>query len=261
MICETVKAITQQQAMSFYHNYYTAANASVLIVGDINLLQAKTIANQVTDNLPMGKKQQIIINSKPLAAEENITINFPANQSYIWIGNLAANTLSPEHYALIIANQILGGAGLTSLLAQEIRERYSLTYAIDSEFIPSRELQPFVITLQTKNSSAIQAINLIKKTLSDFVQQGPTVQQLQLTKDYLIGRFSISFSSNRQLMQMLTFLIKYHYPLNYLQTYVENINKVTTTQVQQAMQKYINPQTLLVITVGELNLTKNKKPI
>src|SRR3990167_3381805 len=256
---DSINAITKQQVMQFYQHFYTARNASILIVGDISATQAKTIAEEVIKGLPVGERQALTIKAKPLTQGKLINIHFPANQTYWWLGNLSVDNLSSDSFALIVANQIIGGSGLTSLLAESVREQHSLTYDISSELVPVFGLQPFIIVLQSKNNTAAQAVLLTKKILANFITEGPTSLQLEQAKKFLIGNFYISFASNRELMASLTFLVKYHYTLNYLSTYAQNINDVSIKHVRQVLEQYLNPEIFLLVSVGNPDLVTNNK--
>lgn len=247
----SVNALTKKQALNFYHNYYTQRNLSVLLVGDVDRTKAMVLAQHLTSGLPIGKSHHLAIKAKPAKKPRVVKVNFPTNQAAVRLGMLSAPVRSPEQYALTIGNQILGGSGLTSLLAQQVRERYSLSYAVGSLFIPAFGLQPFMVGLQTKTASVQKAIHVAKQTMARFLSQGPSKQALKEAKDYLIGSFPLGLDSNAKLMSVLTYLVQFHYPLNYLKTYRQHIAAVTVSQVKSAMNHYLSVNKLVTVVVSQ----------
>ncbi len=246
---DSVKTLTKHEVLNFYHHYYTGHNATVLLVGDITKIQAYSIAAQLVKGLPGGKRYRLESNAQP-AKPKIIKVKFPSNQATVLLGNLSAPLHSSDHYALVVGNYILGGSGLTSLLVKQVRERYGLSYAVSSGFDSVFGLRPFVISFQTKLSSTQQAIDVAQHTLMSFLQKGPSQAELQATKNYLIGSFLLGLDSNAKLMNVLTSMVQFHYPLDYLQNYRQRIAAVTTADVKAAMNKYINPRQLVTVIVG-----------
>lgn len=246
-----VKSISVDQALRFYHDYYTQRNLRILLVGDISRAKAAALALKLESGLPLGQRHHLAINARASKHARLVNINFPTNQAAIRIGMLSAPLRSPEQYALIVGNQVVGGSGLTSLLAQQVRERYGLSYSVGSLFIPAFGLQPFMIGLQTKTASVQKAINVAQKTLADFLRQGPTPLELRDAKNYLIGSFPIGLDSNAKLMTVLSFMVQFNYPLNYLQTYREKIAAVTAGEVKSAMNRYLNAKQLVTVVVSQ----------
>ncbi len=109
---------------------------------------------------------------------------------------------------------------------------------------------PFIIALETKNESAEEALTLTKNSLKQFIAQGPTPQQLQQAQEYLLASFPLKAASNDSILNYLGLIGFYHLPLNYLDTYRQNIQQVTTDQIRQSFAQLINPDHLVEITLG-----------
>lgn len=246
----SVKKLTRKDLQTFYDKYYVAENASIAIVGDITLEQAKAIANQLTARLPSGDPVTMLQTQPKVNGAAQRQINFEAQQSTILLGQTGITYKEANYFPLLVGNFILGQSPLTSLLFQEVRNKRALAYDVASSFNLLKNTGPFIIFLQTRNDQCPQAIGIAVKTLKDFITKGPTQAQLDAAKNSMIGNFPLGIANNDQILAMLTTIGFYDLPLNYLDTYRDNINKVTIAEVKAAFKHQIDPDKLLSVIVG-----------
>ena len=145
---------------------------------------------------------------------------------------------------------MLGGNGLVSKLTEEVREKRGLSYGVYSYFAPMAQAGPFVVALQTRNAQADQAVNVVKSTLQDFIENGPNAEGLTTARQNLTGGFALRIDSNGELVQYLAMLGFYQLPLDHLQTFPNKIEDVSREQISSAFQQHIQPQRLITIMVG-----------
>lgn len=247
----TVQTLTQKEVSDFYQRYYVANNATLVLVGAVDLQTAHSIAETITQPLRAGSPAQPIPKAPSLVKEETISINFPSTQTMIRMGQIGIEHSNPDYFPLLVGNYILGGGTLLSRLGTEIREKHGLAYGITSQFVSMPGNGPFIISLSTKNNQATQALKLVKDTLEDYINKGPTQEELDAAKLYLTGSFPLSLTSNRDIASLLLRMTFYHLPDNYLETYLEQINKVSTESIQKAFALTVHPDKLLLVTVGQ----------
>lgn len=247
---ESVKALTKKEVKAFYHRYYVAKNADVVIVGDLTREQAQHAASQVVGSLPSGKPAPRLSNVKIVAQSLYQRIPFPAKQNTIVIGQVAIKPTSPNYFSLMVGNRILGGLPLSSILFEQVRNQRGLAYAAYSDFSPLKYGGPFSIALQTRTDKANEALKITQNVLQQFVNQGPTQTQLEAAKKNIIGAFPLQLSTNADVLANVTNIVFYHLPLNYLNTYRGKVRAVTAAQIKAAFQKTIHPKKMAVIVVG-----------
>lgn len=248
---ETVNALNKNQLIDFYHRYYVANNAILVMVGAINSQTAHQLADQLTQELPKGEHSLPVTKAAQLTKAEHINIPFPSSQTMIRLGQIGIDHQNPDYFPLMVGNYILGGGSLVSRLAVEVREKHGLTYGIDSQFSPMPGEGPFLISLSTRNEQTKHALDLIKKILQTYINNGPEEHELTAAKQYLTGSFPLSLASNRSIATLLLRMTFYHLPDNYLDTYIARINAVTKDEIKQAFKHQINPDKLLLVTVGK----------
>jgi zinc protease len=248
---ESVNRLTNQDIRDFYHQYFVSRNAVIVLVGAIDKPSAQQLAETITNDLPKGHSAPKISSAKPQEEEMNIEVPLPSSQTVLRLGQLGIDHHSKHYFPLQIGNYILGGGGLNSRLAHELREKRGLTYGVYSQFSPMPGDGPFLISLSTKNNQAKTAIDRTRQTLTKFVQEGPTQAELKAAKHYLTGSFPLSLSSNRNIANMLLKTAFYHLPNDFLDTYLARMNQVSTSDIKEAFQHVIMPDKLIQISVGK----------
>jgi zinc protease len=247
---ESMSSMTTVDLQNFYKANYTAQNAIITIVGDIDQQKAKQLADNLSAHLSRGPKL-------PKGSERDVQqkqqfkhIVFPSSQTHVMIGQRGITRNDPTYFSVVVGNYILGGASLTSRLFDEVREKRGLAYSVGSQFSALRERGPFFIELQTRNSEAKNAIKVVNDTLTDFVSQGPSSTEIEVAKKNLTQGFILRLASNTAIISQLITIGYYQLPLNYLDTYQENIGKVTENQVKDVFKNLVHPSNMVTVTVG-----------
>ncbi len=248
---ETVKGMSQKDIKSFYQNHYLADDAIIAIVGDIDKDKANQIAKRITENLPSLRTHLTVPKVTRAKRADSKDILFPSSQTVIRLGQLGIDYHSPHYFPIIVGNYTLGGSGLVSRLANEIREKRGLSYGVSSSFSPLLAKGPFIIGLATKTKQREQAVNVTLDTLKQFVAKGPTDKELQSAKKYLNGSFPLRLSSNKNVLNAILTIGFYGLPLDFLDTYLTKVNKVTHDEIKMAFKQLVKPNQLLMVTVGQ----------
>ena len=248
---ERVTRLTVEDARGFYHDYFVANNAIIVLVGAIDKATAEQLAERVIQDLPKGKAAAEIPAASPLSEEMDIEVQFHSSQTVLRLGQLGITHHDRHYFPLMVGNYILGGGSLVSRLSHELREKRGLTYGVYSQFLPMPGKGPFLISLSTKNNQTKTAIDVTRERVASFIKTGPDEHELLAAKQYLTGSFPLSLASNRSIADILLKMAFYHLPDDYLRTYVSRINAVTADEIKLAFQQLVNPNKLLQVTVGK----------
>jgi zinc protease len=220
-------------------------------MGDVTREQAEAIATQLTGELPKSDSSSSVLPevAKQIAASEQ-RIEHPASQSHILIGAPGMSRTDPDYFPLYVGNYILGGGGFVSRLMNEVREKRGLAYSVYSYFMPLKHTGAFQIGLQTKKEQADDALLLVRKTLADFIAQGPTEKELLAAKQNIVGGFPLRIDSNRKILDYLSIIGFYGMPLTYLDDFSARVEHVSVAQIREAFSRHINPQRMATVMVG-----------
>ncbi|OYV21787.1 MAG: peptidase M16 domain-containing protein [Methylococcaceae bacterium NSP1-1] len=250
-VIKTVAALKISDLRNFYQKYYVAANAIVVIVGDLTKQQAEQTAEKLVAGLPVGEKRGDLPDvAMPLKSTQQ-HIEFPSSQTHVLVGLPATYRKDPDYFDLYVGNHILGGGSLVSKLFEEVREKRGLAYSASSAFIPMLKPGPFIVSLQTRNDQTAQALQVLNQTLADFIAKGPTEAELIAAKKNITGGFAMRFDTNKELAGYVAMIGFYDMPLDYLDTFQQKIEQVTVASITDAFKRRVNPQLLQTITVGK----------
>lgn len=248
---DTVEKLTVKDIEKFYKTYYTASNAIVVIVGDLSKAQAEQTAENLVSALPQGQKPAPLPNVPALTHASTQHIEFPSTQTHVLVGLQGSYRKDPDYFSLYVGNHILGGGSLVSKLFDEVREKRGLAYSASSAFVPFLKEGVFVASLQTRNDQTQQALSVLNQTLADFIEKGVSETELTAAKDNIIGGFPMRFDTNKELANYVTMIGFYEMPLDYLDTFQDNIQKVTATDIADAFKRRVNLALLQTVTVGK----------
>ena len=219
------------------------------IVGDVSKKQAEAIANKISASLPKGTAQEKIAAVKS-SVETKQHVDFPSQQSHVRMGQIGIERGNPDYFNLYVGNHILGGGGFTSRLVKEVRSNRGLSYSVYSYFLPYEQSGPFMLGLQTRADQVTEAIQVCNEVLADFIENGPTQEELNLSKQNIINGFPLRVDSNRDILGYLSLIGYYDLPLSYLNDFNKNIEKVSLEDVKQAFRKHLDLDTFVTVVVG-----------
>lgn len=248
---ETVNSISRNDLVSFHRNHYVANRTVITIVGDTDLNNAKKIANRISEKLAVSTSDLPAMPAVKPTASRTDSIAHPATQAHILLGMPSVKRGDPDFFALMVGNYILGGGGFSSRLMQEVREKRGLTYGVYSAFSPMIQKGPFLIGLQTEKKQADAALNVVNSTLDNFLKNGPTQAELKAAKDHLINSFAMKMDNNRKILDLVSMIGYYRLPIDYLDTWTDNVNRVTVKDVQNAFQRKVLENELITVVVGK----------
>jgi len=245
----SIGAVRRDDLVAFHRERFGPQTAVISMVGAISRTEAEAIAERLTRDLPQGSAAAPMPPvQKPAAIERRIA--HPASQSHILIGAPAMARGDPDFFPLFVGNYVLGGGGFVSRLTNEVREKRGLSYSVGSGFSPMLQPGPFMVSLQTQKSQTDQALAVVRETLSDFIRTGPTEAELTAAKQNLVGGFALRIDSNSKILGNLANIGWYRLPLDYLDRWTDEVERVTASRVREAFARHVNPQQLVTVIVG-----------
>ena len=226
--------------------------AVVSVVGDVGREQADALVTQLLALWPQGRCESLpaVAEVPALKASQDIRVPFDSAQAHVLMGQPGHKRKDPDFFALLLGNHILGGGGFTSRLTAQVREQRGLSYSVYSYFSPALHAGAFTVGLQTRPDQAAQAVEVARQVIKDFVEQGPTEDELQAAKDNLIGGFALRIDTNRKLLDNVANIAWNQLPLDYLDQWTENMAKVTTADVRRAFARVLPPERMVTVVVG-----------
>jgi zinc protease len=249
---ETLPALTQADVKTFHQTYYRPNIAIIAFAGDITQAQAIALIEKHFADWKQAPVPAVPWPEKTPAARACISIDKKVTQANIILGHPGIARSNPDYFAVQLMNYILGARGTESRLMKRIREELGLVYHIGSAFAVRKHAGPFMVTLQTQNANATQAVDESLQVLRQFTAQGMTPDELEAAKTYFINSFPLRLVSNRDVAALLPVLEFYDLGLDYPDRYADLVGQVTLEKAQGAAKTYIHPDQLLQVIVADL---------
>ena len=246
---ESLAGLTRADVQAFYATHYRAERATVTLVGDLSRAQAEAIATRLVEALPSGVPAAALPVPQGYVAGETRIVH-PSAQAHVYLGLPAIQRGDPDFFPLMVGNYSLGGGGFVSRLMKEVREKRGYAYSVYSSFSPLAQPGPFQIVLQTKGAQADEALAVAREVLARFVAEGPTAAELKAAKQNLVGGFPLRLDSNRKILDNAAVIGFYGLPLDYLDRYAANVERVSAADVKAAFARHVAPEGLFTVVAG-----------
>lgn len=249
---ETLAKIGVADMRQMYSRMLAPCRAKVSLVGAVTREQADALVTTLLSRLPASTCEPLppVPEVQPLTAPLVEAIPFASAQAHVLIGQPGFKRSDPDYFPLVVGNYTLGGGGFVSRLTQEVRERRGLSYSVGSHFTPGLHAGAFTIGLQTRPDQTGQAVQVAEEVLARFVAEGPTEAELKAAKDNLIGGFPLLIDSNRKLLDNVSNIAWNNLPLNYLDIWTAQVQRVTVADIKAAFARKLQPQRMVAVTVG-----------
>jgi len=251
----TLGRISVNDMRQFYGRFIEPCRAKVSVVGDVSRTQADALVKALLARLPQRDAARcealpLVAEVEPLAAPVAQAIAFQSAQAHVLIGQPGYKRSDPDFFALTVGNYTLGGGGFVSRLTSEVREKRGLAYSVYSYFSPGLHAGAFTIGLQTRPDQAEQAVQVARDVLAKFVTEGPNEAELKAAKDNLMGGFPLLIDSNAKLISNVANIAWNNLPLNYLDTWTAQVEKITAADIKAAFARKLQPVRMVTVVLG-----------
>ena len=247
---ETLAGITRDDLVAFHRRYFAPNNAILAVVGDVTADEAFAEAKKIfgdwdrrdlsTDKFidPPDPTRRVVVVDKPDAV-----------QTEVRVGHLGIPRNHPDYMALNMAIRILGGEG-SNRLHQVLRTQRALTYGAQASFDTLKETGDFEAQTNTRSDATGEVLRLIVDEFWRLQRERVNEIELMDAKAYLAGSFPLSIETPGAIAMQVVTVLFYGLPVDQLQTFRERVNAVTVDDVQRVAQKYLRPDRLSIVLVG-----------
>jgi zinc protease len=258
----TISAITRDKLVAFHKQMFIPNNAVLVVVGNIDKAKITNDVAKLFGNWQKGSPAEANFSAPPTRTEKTLTIvnRDGSSQSNIVMANVAINRTNPDFFPMLVLNQIYGG-GASSRLFMNIREDKGYTYGAYSNLDTKRLAGAFGSSAEVRNEVTGASLKEFFYEMDRIRNTPVPAQELADAKNYLTGIFPIQLETQDGLLAQLVRIQLNDLPADYLQTYRDKINSVTAADVQRVAQKYITPDKIAVVIVGDgAEILKQSKP-
>ena len=171
-----------------------------------------------------------------------------AGQAAVYLARSGINRKDPDYFRGIVTNSVL--SGYSGRLNQEIRIKRGLSYGAGSSLDARRDVGPFVASAQTKNESGAQVADLLLGEITRLSASPPADVELTPRKAVLVGNFSRNLETANGLVGQVASLALYGIGLDEINRYINNVQTISTADIQKFAGTRLDPKTSNIIIVG-----------
>jgi len=257
---ESIKSITLDDVKKYYKDYFSSANAEVVIVGNVDEKEftgkldflknwaAKPITMPVLPATPAAGKTRIYLVNKDNAPQTEIRTGYMA----------LPYDATGEFYKSNLMNFALGGA-FNSRINLNLREDKGWTYGSNSGFRGSEIPGPFVSAASVKGSATDSALFEMMKEIKNYRENGITEAELEFTKKSIGQSEAREYETLEQKAGFLNQIQHYNLPANYVDQQQAILNGLTKEEVKALAAKNLPVDEMIILVVGDK--AKIKKPL
>ena len=264
----TLKNVTLADVQANYNTYFVPSNAYLIIVGDVKFSETKkmvekffgpwkkAIAPSITFSDPKDVPQtQINFIDMPNAVQSEVAA--------INVSNLKMT--DPDYFAVLIANQILGG-DFNSYINMNLREAHGWTYGARTSIYGDKRVSTFNASTQVRNAVTDSTVVEIFKEFKKIRTEKVTDEMLASVKAGYIGRFVMQIEKPQTVAGYALRIQTQSLPADFYENYIKNISAVTADDVLRVANKYFLENNSRVVIVGKASdvapsLEKLKYPV
>jgi predicted Zn-dependent peptidase len=254
---ESLDALSQEALIKWHRERYAPQNAILGIAGDV---RAKDLIAKLEKRLAGWKKSEIKQEwpRSPAAATARkiLLVNRPNSvQTTVALGNIAIDRRSPDYMPMVVMNDVIGG-GASSRLFLNLREEKGYTYGVYSDFSALRYPGPWRaggnMRTEVTEGALVEFLSEIRRIREEIVPS----EELEERKRSIAASFALSLEQPTRVLNFAITRKQYGLPADYWDNYAARIMAVTAEEVQRVARKYLNPDTLQLVAVGDANKIK-----
>nr|WP_314840203.1 pitrilysin family protein [uncultured Flavobacterium sp.] len=264
----TVKNVTLEDVKTNYNTYFVPSNAYLIIVGDVKFSETKKMVEKFFGNWKKAIAPSISYTDPKDVPQTQINfIDMPnAVQSEVAVVNISKLKMTdPDYFAVLIANQILGG-DFNSYINMNLREAHGWTYGARSSIYGDKRVGTFNASTQVRNTVTDSTVVEIFKELKKIRTEKVSEEMLASVKAGYIGRFVMQIEKPQTVAGYALRIQSQGLPADFYENYIKNISAVTADDVLRVANKYFLADNSRIVIVGKAadvaaGLEKLKYPV
>ena len=246
-----IAAITPQDLKTFIKTRFGRDNLVVGVVGDISETELGALLDRAFGDLPAKASAWVVPPARVHSKGKVVVIERPIPQTVVQFGQTGIALDDPDYYAAVVLNYIMGGSGLTSRLADEVREKRGLAYSIYTRLVNYDGAALLMGWVATRNDRVKETIDIIRKEWARIASTPISQGELADAKSYITGSYFTQFNSTQRIAGLLLGLQVDKLGIDYLTRRNALIDAVTAADIQRVARRLMKPEELTVVLVGE----------
>jgi len=247
----SLERIERSAAIECWRREVVTGNLVIGLAGDIDEATAERVVTRLTERLPVASRRELSLEVPAVAppGRRVILVDKPdRTQAQIRIGHLAERYGDPDTAELALAEAIFGGM-FSSRLMQEIRVKRGWSYGAGCALRRSRLPHWFELWMAAGIDVAGSAVALTLDLFADYAAHGPTDDEVDFARSYLVGSMPFHVATARQRMQLTVRDTVFDLPAGFTANLPEALSTLTASDVRAACKRQLRPNDAVVVAV------------
>ncbi|HEU4723906.1 MAG TPA: pitrilysin family protein [Candidatus Eisenbacteria bacterium] len=243
--------ISRADMEAFYKASYSPKNAALILVGNLTEAEAKKLAQ---DSFGSWKGDATATTPPAAGTMTNARVvivdKAGSNSTALLVGQFGVNRANPDYEKLDVMNTVLGGL-FSSRINLNLREDKGYSYGAFSFIGQNRGVGPFMAGAQVRGDVTGPSAEELLKEVTKIRDGGVTEEELTLAKESITRPLPANFETTASTAGTMAGLYLFDLPLDYYETLPARVNAITTTDVSAVAKKYLTPERMVVVAVGD----------
>jgi len=248
---ESLKTVSREDLLKFWQEHYFPNDAAIIIAGNIKPATLKPLLEKAFGAWKQGQSSPAAAIAPESSDARLILVDRPgAPQTALECYELGAARTTPDYVPLEVVNTELGGL-FSSRINMNLREAHGYTYGAGSTFAYHRLPGPFLAYSAVRTDVTAPATTEIFNELKRMRDTQMTPEEMKLSKDSITRSMPGRFERGSDAVGTFAELFIYDLPLDYFSKFPDAVEAVNSEQAQATAQKYIHPDKIAVVAVGD----------
>ncbi|HEX9174064.1 MAG TPA: pitrilysin family protein [Telluria sp.] len=246
-----IRSTTRDDLHEFWASHYVPANAALVVSGDISRDELAALAERRFGGWRKAEPPRAEPGPAATTKARLVMVDKPGTpQTALRVAQVAAARDTPDYPALQVMNAALGGL-FSSRINNNLRESKGYSYGMFSQFRYSRTPGPFAIAGSVRTDVTAPSVREIFKEVAAMRDQPLPAQELAGARDSQVLSLPGRFETNSGIGGALAETFVFGLPLDYHSQLPAQFQQVNAAQVQTVARKYLVPERMVVVAVGD----------
>ena len=247
----SIKTVMRDDMVAFWKQHFVPGNAALVVAGDISMSELCGLAEKAFGAWTGGAPTRAVLGDADTTTARVIIVDTPGTpQTQLRVAGIGAARSSPDFRALQVMNTALGGL-FSSRINMNLREQHGYSYGAYSTFVFRRGAGPFLVAGGVRTDVTAPAVTEIFQEIAGMIEKPIPQEELQKAKDSMANSLPGAFETSRNAVNSFSNIFVYDLGLDYYTRYARQVNAVTAEQALDVARRYLVPERLVVIAVGD----------
>lgn len=243
---------TREALAEFHKTHYVPDRAALAIAGDISMAESRALVEAKLAGWTRAETAGVLVSDpQPTSGAGIYFIARPNSvQTNLIVGTQAIGRTSPDFDVLSVMNKVIGG-GPTGRLFLHLREDKGYTYGAGSTLVAPQYRGAWQASTNVRTEVTEPALNDLLAEIRRLRDEPVPDQELSDAKRSMVAEYALELESPTQLLNLNVIGWRFKLPSDYWDRRAERLMAVTSAQVQAAARKYLAPDRLQIVAVGD----------